>query len=62
MNEKILCKEEAAKIVAHSPKSLADVRWRKRVGLPVIKIGRSLRFSLSDLQDLIERSKKNINP
>lgn len=62
MTKKALTKEEAARYLGLSPRSLADARWRNRVGMPAVKIGRSLRFLLSDLQKLIKRSREKTQP
>ena len=58
MDDHALNKLEAGKILGQSPKTLADSRWRRRVGLKAIKIGRSLRFLHSDLRRLLSKAQE----
>ena len=37
-----------------------DHRWRARVGLPLIRIGRRVGFLESDVYDLIQRGRENL--
>jgi hypothetical protein len=53
MMEKALPKKEAAERLGVSPKSLADARLRRRVGLRAVRIGRSLRFLESELDRVL---------
>jgi hypothetical protein len=53
--ERLLRKERAAEVLDLEVSTLDDARWRQRVGLPIVKIGKSLRFRQSDLEALIER-------
>jgi len=53
--ERLVDKFKAAAILDVSPRSLADIRWRLRQGLRAVRIGRSIRFRLSDLHQLSER-------
>ncbi|MBI3988771.1 MAG: helix-turn-helix domain-containing protein [candidate division NC10 bacterium] len=55
MTDRALTKEEAAVFLGQSPNTLADRRWRQRVGLRATKIGKSLRFRESDLLRFLER-------
>jgi excisionase family DNA binding protein len=49
-----LKREEAAKIVRVAPQTLA--KWAsERVHLPFIKVGRHVRYRLSDLQDWLAK-------
>jgi len=43
-----------------SEKSVRDARWRKRVGLPLVRIGRRVGVLEKDLLTLIERGKENL--
>jgi hypothetical protein len=54
-----LSKEEAAPVLGASPHSLADRRWRQRVGLRATRIGRSLRFQESDLEGVLQRGREH---
>ena len=60
MHDRALTKEEAATRLGQSPRSLADPRWRRRVGLRATKVGRSLRFRESDLERLLNRGLERI--
>ena len=55
MVDRALTKEQAAAILNHSPRTLADPRWRQRVGLMAVRIGRSIRFRERDLLRLLEQ-------
>ncbi len=55
MHDRALTKEEAATRLGQSPRSLADPRWRRRVGLRATRVGRNLRFLESDLVKLLNR-------
>lgn len=55
MRDRALKKELAAEILGQAVSTLADPRWRRRVGLRATKVGRSLRFLESDIQSLLRR-------
>ncbi len=55
MRDRGVSKFEAASILGVSPKSVEDVRWRRRVGLRATRVGRCLRFRENDLLKLLER-------
>lgn len=55
MRERALKKAEVALLLGHSVNTIADPRWRRRVGLRATKVGRSLRFLESDIQSLLHR-------
>jgi hypothetical protein len=55
MRDRALKKELAAEILSQAVSTLADPRWRRRVGLRATKVGRSLRFLESDIQSLLRR-------
>ena len=44
---------ESAQFLGCAPTSLVSRRWREHLGLPAIKIGRSLMFAEKDLQRVI---------
>jgi excisionase family DNA binding protein len=52
---RLLNVREAAKFLGTTPGSLYSMVWRREV--PFVKIGRSLRFDVRDLDALIEASK-----
>jgi len=54
-----LTKDQAAMSLGASPNSLADPRWRRRVGLRATRVGRSLRFLESDVQSLLRRGREH---
>ncbi len=60
MHDRALTKEEAATRLGQSPRSLADPRWRRRVGLRATRVGRNLRFLESDLERLLNRGLERI--
>ena len=51
----LLTVDEAAARLGVSPRSLADRRWRSRVGLTATKIGRRALFREADIERLIAR-------
>ena len=53
-------KKQTARILGASPNSVGDSRWRKRVGLPATRIGRSLRFLDRDIQELLKRGRESL--
>jgi len=59
--DRALAKEEAASLLGLSPKTLGDKRWRVRVGLYAVKIGRRLRFIENDLEALVQRGRERIS-
>ena len=52
-DDEALTKQDVARLFRVSPGSVADRRWRRRVGLPAIKIGKSLRFRRADVLTLL---------
>lgn len=55
---KTLSIDEAALVLKISPRSLADKRYRLRLGLPARKVGRRLVFVETDLLCLLEQGKE----
>ena len=47
--------KEAAQYLGTTPATLYTKVWRREV--PFVKVGRSVRFDVKDLEELIERSK-----
>jgi hypothetical protein len=56
----LLKKEEAAKRLGVSAKSLDTPRFRLRIGVPVVRIGSAVRFDEADIEKLIRRSKERL--
>ena len=52
--------EETAQLLGLSPLSLADKRFRVRLGLPAVKLGRKLGFDERDVEQLILRGRERI--
>jgi Helix-turn-helix domain len=46
---------ETARRLQVSAATLADPRWRRRVGIPVVKVGRLIRFNPRALEEWFER-------
>ena len=57
---KLLNLEEASSRLAVSPRSLADRRFRMRIGLAGRKVGRKLNFLESDIEKLVARGKERL--
>lgn len=55
---KLIEKEGAANMLGYAARTIADARWRARVGLHAIRIGGRLQFLEKDLVTLIERGKE----
>ncbi|MEK8088766.1 helix-turn-helix domain-containing protein [Thermithiobacillus plumbiphilus] len=51
----LLDAEQAAKVLDNSPQTLSIWRSTKRYNLPYVKIGRRVKYRVSDLLDFIER-------
>jgi excisionase family DNA binding protein len=52
---RLLNVKQAARLLGTTPGSLYSMVWRREV--PFVKLGRSLRFDVNDLNELIESSK-----
>jgi excisionase family DNA binding protein len=50
----LISRDEAAAYLGVSPKTLATWHCRKRYALPVVKLGRSVKYRVSDLEKFIE--------
>jgi|TARA_B110000211_G_C13956787_1_gene498694 predicted DNA-binding transcriptional regulator AlpA len=53
---KLLSAGEAAAILGLKESTLAQFRWRGDKRLPWVKLGKSIRYKLSDIESFIERS------
>ena len=54
--ERLLTEDEAADLLANKPQTLSVWRTTKRYDLPYVKVGRNVRYKLSDVQAFIERN------
>jgi hypothetical protein len=52
--------KETALLLGLSPLSLADKRYRTRLGLPAVRVGRKLGFEETDVEALILRGRESI--
>jgi excisionase family DNA binding protein len=52
---RLLNVREAARLLGTTPKTLYTMVWRREIVF--VKIGRSLRFDVKDLEQMIERAK-----
>ncbi len=52
---RLLNVREAARFLGTTPKTLYTMVWRR--GIVFVKIGRSLRFDVRDLEQIIEKAK-----
>lgn len=50
----LLSREEAAEYLGVSPKTLATWACTKRYPLPVVKLGRAVKYRVADLEKFIE--------
>jgi len=57
---RIMPLEETAQRLGLSPLSLADKRFRLRLGLPAVKLGRKLGFDEHDVEQLILRGRERM--
>jgi excisionase family DNA binding protein len=53
-------RKEAAEILGISPRTIADHRWRKRIGLRAVRVGGSLRFLETDLMKLLHSRRETV--
>ena len=59
-HRKLLSAEEACAILGVSLRSLVDKRYRRRIGLPCIKIGRRIMFDSSEVEKLIQKNREQL--
>lgn len=57
---RLLSVEEAADRLGVSPRSLIDKRYRLRLGIRVVKIGRHVGFEELSISQLIERGRERL--
>jgi len=56
LQKKLLSAGETADILGLKETTLAQFRWRGDKRLPWVKLGKSIRYKLTDIEDFIERS------
>jgi hypothetical protein len=57
---RIISVKETAQQLNLSPLSLADKRFRIRIGLPAVKLGRRLGFDERDVEQLVLRGRETM--
>jgi predicted DNA-binding transcriptional regulator AlpA len=57
---RIISLEETARRLGLSPRSLTDKRFRARLGLPGVKVGRRLGFEEDDIEAVITRGREKL--
>lgn len=57
---KRLTAEEAAAQLGVSKRSLSDKRYRLRIGLPAVRIGRRIGFEERDVERIITRGRERL--
>lgn len=57
---RIISVKETAQQLSLSPLSLADKRFRVRIGLPAVKLGRRLGFDERDVEQLVMRGREKM--
>ncbi|MEH6594012.1 MAG: helix-turn-helix domain-containing protein [Colwellia polaris] len=55
-SNKLISAGQAAEILGLKESTLAQFRWRGDKRLPWVKLGKSIRYKLSDIESFIERS------
>ncbi len=55
MTEGLLKEKEAARVLGVEPNTLAQWRFNGKVNLTYIKLGKSVRYRMADLDDFINR-------
>jgi hypothetical protein len=58
--KKLMDRHKVAERLDLSPDSLLDPRYRRRLGLPVVRIGRLLRFRVEDVEKLVARGAERL--
>ncbi len=56
--QKLVSEKEACKILDCRPNTLAVWRTNKRYDLPFYKIGRLVKYKISDLEEFIQENRK----
>ena len=58
----LLTREQTAEMLGIAPQTLAVWAVSGRYNLPMVKVGRSVRYRLSDIEKFIERRTVGANP
>ncbi len=58
-NKRLLTREEAAEYLATTAGTLAVGACRKTLPIPVVKMGRAVRYDIEDINRYIEEHKQN---
>lgn len=53
---KLISSTEASKILGLKPATLAQMRWRGTKNLPYVKLGKAVRYKLSDIEAYINQN------
>ena len=56
----LLDPQETAACLAVKLSSIRDKRFRARIGLPVVKVGRCLRFAQDDVLQVVRRGREGV--
>jgi Helix-turn-helix domain len=57
---KLLSLDQAAAALGIKPRSLQDKRYRSRIGLAGVKVGKRLLFDMRDLERLVSKGKEHL--
>lgn len=57
----LVTREEASSRLRVSPVSLGDRRYRRRIGLPVVRVGRRLFFDEVDIRRVIDAGRETLH-
>lgn len=55
----LLDERKTAKLLGIAPNTLAQWRFSGKVDLPFIRMGRNIRYRVSDIEDFLRRNTKN---
>ena len=55
----LLTRSQAAELLGVKPSTLATWTTTKRYNLPYVKVGRLVKYRLSDIEEFIQRQTKN---
>jgi predicted DNA-binding transcriptional regulator AlpA len=56
----LLAAKDVATLLSTSPQVIYNPAWRRRVSLPAVRVGRSLRFKMADIDALIQRGTETL--
>jgi hypothetical protein len=58
--DRALTADETAGILGVSPRSILDPRYRRRIKLAATRVGRSVRFRMSDVEGVLKRGREKV--